>query len=241
MDAHRTDDGQDPAALLSEMEQLRVRTRRTGRSWWFPLTLFGVLVLGASPLYVPMGGDSTEWPESTFAILVVRSFAGLLTAYPVVTAIYWLTALAVGFVGSGLWYRRQAQRIGLRRPVLAFVLTGLLTTVVLVLLQQVPALAWPLFWVGLRGTLAIIVIAVALLVLAWLERSSALTAVVIAFLGVAALVSTYNVENLLFVVGVPYGPWANAVGVVLPGLVLLVSGLVARAQTARPSADRVPA
>ncbi|GAA3173108.1 hypothetical protein GCM10010531_28310 [Blastococcus jejuensis] len=240
MDAHRPDDGQDPAALLSEMEQLRVRTRRTGRTWWFPLTLFGVLVLGASPLYVSIGGEDTEWPGSTFAILVVRSFAGLLTAYPVETAFYWLAALAVGFVGSGLWYRRQAQRIGLRRPVLAFVLAGLLTTVVLVVLQQVPAVAWLLFWVSFRGTLAIIVIAVSLLVLAWLERSSALTAVVIAFLGVTALVSTYNVENLLFDVGVPYGQWANAAGVVLPGLVLLVSGLVARALTARPR-DRVPA
>jgi hypothetical protein len=236
MDAHEPDvPRDDPAALLLEVESLRARTRRSGRSWWFPLTLFGVLLICAAPLYGVVPVDDPSYDIPRFLWPLVTLFTGVFSAYPVLTALYWVATLTVGFVGSGLWYRREAQRIGLRRPVRAFVLTGLVITVALVLLQSVPYAGFLLFWVSYRGTLGIAIIAVALLVLARLERSGGLTAVAVVFLGLAVVVSTYNLENLVFRVGVPWGEWTGATAVVVPGLVLLVSGLVARRQTARPA------
>jgi hypothetical protein len=240
MDVHGSDvPRDDPAALLLEVESLRARTRRSGRSWWFPLTLFGVLLICAAPLYrvsfVP-GDQSFDIPRFLWPLVSV--FSGVFSDYPVLTALYWVAALTIGFVGSGLWYRREAQRIGLRRPVRAFVLTGLAITVGLVFLQSVPYAWYLLFWVSFRGTLGIAIIAVALLVLARLERSAGLTAVAVGFLALAVVVSTYNLENVVFPAGVIRGEWAGATAVVAPGLVLLVSGLVARRQAGRPAALR---
>ena len=229
----------DPGAALAEVARLRSRTRQDGRGWWFPLTLFGVLVLLATPLY--WGGPPLEDQDysttNPFVIVLMMAFGGVFTAHPVAIAVYWLVALIVGFVGSGLWYRREAQRIGLRRPVRAFVLTGLAITFALVLLQSVPYASFLLFWVSFRGTLGIAIIAVALLVLARLERSAGLTAVAVVFLGLAVVVSTYNLENLVFPWSVIRGEWSGATAVVAPGLFLLVAGLVARKHSGRRTAE----
>lgn len=239
MDVHRPDTPrEDPADLLLEVESLRERTRRSGRSWWFPLTLFGVLLICAAPLYRAASIVDQSFDIPRFMWPLVTLFTGVFSDHPVLTALYWVAALAIGFVGSGLWYRREAQRIGLRRPVRAFVLTGLAITVGLVLLQSVPYAGYLLFWVSYRGTLGIAIIAVALLVLAWLERSAGLTTIAVLFLGLAVVVSTYNLENVVFPFGVVRGEWAGATAVVAPGLVLLVSGLVARRQTGSRQGER---
>jgi hypothetical protein len=233
VNAHPTQEpAEDPAALLREVERLRQRTRSAGRHWWFPLTLFGVLVLLSSPLYLTVPIEDPEVQISWVEGSLMMAFSGMVAPHPLATGVYWLIALVVGFVGSGLWYRRQGQRVGLRRPVLAFAMTGLALTVGVLFFQAVPVLSIPLWWVTGRGTVAILIIALALLVLARLERSAALAWIAAAFLAVAVLVSTYNVENLLFRLGIPYGAWAGTVAVVLPGLVLLISGLVARSRIA---------
>jgi hypothetical protein len=218
----------DPAATLRDVALLRARTRRDGQGWWFPLVLFGGLVLLATPLY--WGGQLVADASLTdpFTITLVMAFGGMFTAHPVAVAVYWLVALVVGFVGSGLWYRRHAQRVGLRRPVVAFVLTGLTVTVALLVLQNVPYLNLPLFYLSWRGTSSIAVIAVSLFVLARLERSRALLMFALGFLAVAVLVGSYNVENLIERAGVPYGDWGPATPVLVPGLVLLAGGLAAR-------------
>jgi hypothetical protein len=223
----------DPQGTLAEVARLRSRARQDGRGWWMPLVLFGVLVLGAAPLYwggPPLQDSSIAGP---FSMALVMAFGGVFTAQPVAAAVYWLIALVVGFVGSGIWYRRHAQRVGLRRPVLAFVVTGLTVTLLLLALQSVPYLNFPLFYLSWRGTSSIAVISVSLFVLARLERSRALLLYAVGFLGVAVLVGTYNVENLVMAVGVPYGDWAPATPVLVPGLVLLAGGLAARLSTAR--------
>lgn len=231
----RDDAVADPAGALAEVARLRSRTRQDGRGWWFPLLLFGVLVLAATPLY--WGGQSLEDSSISdpFAIVLVMAFGGVFTAQPVAIAVYWLVALVVGFVGSGLWYRRHTQRVGLRRPVLAFVLTGLTVTVALLVLQNVPYLNFALFYVSWRGTSSIAVISVSLFVLARLERSRGLLLFAVGFLAVAVLVGSYNVENLVMRAGVPFGDWSMATPVLVPGLVLLIGGLAARlAGTRRP-------
>jgi hypothetical protein len=235
---HEEEPVADPRAALAELARLRSRTRHDVRGWWFPLVLFGLLVLGAAPLYWTVPPEDYAI-TNTFAYVLVIAFGGVLTAHPLAIAVYWLVALAVGFVGSGLWYRRHAQRVGLRRPVLAFVVTGLTVTVGLLVFQNLPYLNFPLFYLSWRGTSSIAVIAVSLFVLARLERSRALLVFAVAFLGVAVLVGTYNVENLLMGFGVPYGAWTGAAPVLVPGVVLLAGGLAARPAGTRRR-ERVP-
>jgi hypothetical protein len=222
----------DPAGVLSEVARLRARTRRDARGWWFHLVLFGVLVLLAAPLYwgSAAGDGSLTDPVS---VVLVQAFGGVFTAHPLAIAVYWLVALVVGFVGSGLWYRRSAHRIGLRRPVLAFVVTGLTVTVGLLALQNLPFFSLALFYVSARGTSSIAVIAVSLFVLAGVERSRGLLLFALLFLAVTVLVSSYNVENLVMEAGVPFGGWTTATPVLVPGLVLLAGGLGARLAAAR--------
>jgi hypothetical protein len=217
----------DPAELLRELDRLRERPRSAGRSWWFPVTVFGAVLSLAAPIYAWEAAPVDD--PSGFISPEVVTFAGLLSSRPLLVAGYWLVGLTAGFVLSGLWYRREAERVGLRRPVLAFLLTGGLTAVVLVVLGQMPFIGFFVMVVSARGTSAVVVVAVALIALARLERSTALTAIAVVFAGVTVLVSSYNVENLIADLGVPWGPWALTVAVLLPGVVLLVAGLGARA------------
>lgn len=222
------DAGVDPRQALADVARLRARTRRDSHGWWFPLVLFGALVLAAAPLYwggqPPQDGSITD----PFSIALVMAFAGVVTAQPISLAVHWSIALVAGFVGSGLWYRRHTRRVGLRRPVTAFVLTGLVVMVGLLVLQSVPVVGLALFYVSFRGTSAVTVIAVSLFVLARLERSRALLVFAVGFLGVAVLVGTYDVENLIEEAGVPYGDWGPATPVLVAGTVLLAGGLAGR-------------
>ncbi len=231
----------DPRAALADVARLRARTQQDRGAWWFPLVLFGVLVLAATPLYWSVPPDDQAISDP-FVLALVAAFGGVFTAHPLAIAVYWLVALTVGFVGSGLWYRRHAHRVGLRRPVVAFVVTGLAVTMALLLFHNVPYLNLPLFYLSVRGTSSITIIAVGLFVLARLERSRGLLVFALAFLAVAVLVSTYNVENLVVRSGVPFGDWTGATPVLVPGLVLLIGGLTARlAGVGRRRPDPVPA
>jgi len=216
----------DPAELLRELDRLRERPRSAGRSWWFPVTVFGAVLSLAAPIYAWEAAPVDD--PSGFISPEVVTFAGLLSSRPLLVAGYWLVGLTAGFVLSGLWYRREAERVGLRRPVLAFLLTGGLTAVVLVVLGQMPFIGFFVMVVSARGTSAVVVVAVALIALARLAQHRADRD-----RGRVRrrhrLVSSYNVENLIADLGVPWGPWALTVAVLLPGVVLLVAGLGARA------------
>lgn len=100
--------------------------------------------------------------------------------------------------------------------------------------QAVPALwiLWaPLGDAWIRGTLAFLIIAVGLWVLVRAERSPGLAVIALAYTAAALLASLYNVENLLFRLG--WNPadsrfgwdWTVLPDILLPALVLLVSGL----------------
>jgi hypothetical protein len=90
---------------------------------------------------------------------------------------------------------------------------------------------YPLADVWIRGTLAFLIIAVGLWVLARAERSRALAVIALVYTGAALLASLYNVENILFRLGWNPGPsafdWQLTVlpDILLPAVVLLVAGL----------------
>jgi hypothetical protein len=218
----------DPDAareLVADLDRLRAATRERSRVWWFPLTLFGVLILLALPVHVDWsrGTADGETTRSFWETLVVLTWGGVDSPQPVLTGLYWFLALAVGYVGTGLYYRRHALATGLRAPVRWFVTLGLLLTVFFLPVRVL--LMLPLW----RTTSAVAIVLVTVLVLAVRERDRRLWAVTAVLAVVTVLVNAYNTENLLLRLGVPFDGWWTALpNVALPGLVLLLGGLAAR-------------
>jgi hypothetical protein len=230
----------DPGELLTDLSRLRRRTRAARHGYWFPLVLFGVLGCAAAPLYlasaasVPARAGAYQ-PSNTGPILLGGMPMGQDGFY---IGWYWTVALIAGFLLTVLWYWRSARRAGVRTPSRGYVITGIVLTVLAVVLpplsRAVPGLflVWaPLGDAWIRGTLAFLIIAVGLWVLARAERSPALAVIALAYTTAALLASLYNVENLLFRLGwnpasSPFGwDWTVLPDILLPALILLACGL----------------
>jgi hypothetical protein len=130
-------------------------------------------------------------------------------------------------VATALWYRWRGNRIGLRTPARAFLVIGISAVeVALVVSLVAPQIGEPLFGdLFVRGTFPLVLLAVPLAVLAWMERSVALAVVTAAYTALALVASLYNVGNILFRHG-----WTPALSLVrlpnvaLPALLLLLAG-----------------
>jgi hypothetical protein len=129
---------------------------------------------------------------------------------------------AAGAVAAGLWSTR---RTGWPRTagvaVAAFLTTVFFGAVVVYLV---------------RGYGALVIIAAALLALAWAERSALLAAVGCLFTGAALLVNLYHVEDVFDRLGW-HGGWNDQVStlqvMLLPGMILIVGGVVATVRDRR--------
>lgn len=232
----------EPGEVLRELAAVRRRTRSARHAYWFPLVLFGVLTCAAAPLYV----SAAMPPAGAHAVL--DGTAAVLGGPPAVLGgmpfggsgfylgWYWLVALVGGYLLTLLWYRWHARRIGVETPARGYIATGVVLTVLALLLpplsQLVPFFYW--LWPGdlwIRGTFAFLIIAAGLWILARAERSIALAITAAVYTGAAVLVSLYNVENILFRVGWNPGNGNSSLtvlpGILLPAVVLLVAGLAA--------------
>jgi hypothetical protein len=229
-----------PGDLLSEMTLLRRRTRAARHAYWFPLVLFGVLTCAAAPLYLQQAsptGTASGTGQMTGGIgssnPLLGGFSGFLASSYL--PYYWLTALFAGFLLTLMWYRRHARQVGLATPARGYVVTGAVITVLaldLPPLSHLSALNWlQALWPGdlvVRGMFPFLIIAAALCVLAWAERSPALAVIAAVYTGIALLVSLYNIENVLYRLGwstaAGDGRLASLPGVLLPALILLAAG-----------------
>src|SRR5690242_12156114 len=245
----------DEAALLAEMKALRRRVRTERHAYWFPLVLFGLLTCASVPFYVLPGppGGGTGVVSGGSPLPVLGGYGGLTVQRSL--GYYWLAALLGGLLLTLLWYRWNARRVGLATPARGYlVTTAVLTVLALVIppLSQVRSPSWlswlrhlDVLWPGdlvLRGTFPFVIIAAGLWVLAWAERSRALTVIAAVYTATALLASLYNIENVLFRLGWnPSGSdWSltSLPNVLLPALVLLATGAgafaVQRPHRARP-------
>jgi len=227
----------EPARLLADLAQLRRQARTARHGYWFPLVLFGLLTCGAAPLYVAATappGLSGGYRAERELLLLGGSPVGGNGFY---IGWYWAAALVGGYLLTVIWYRWHSRRAGVATPARGYLIAGVVLTVLVLVIPPltlgVPALAWvwlPFGDVWIRGTLAFLIIAAGLWVLARAERSRALAVIALVYTGAALLSSLYNVENVVFRLG--WNPGRSAFAwqltalpnVLLPAVILLVAG-----------------
>ena len=216
---HAVDDG-GPASLLTDVRRWRSDARAARHAYWLPLVLFGLVIGASSPFYVRHFPPDPELGWTFFG----RMFEGSFT----ILAIYWLVAIGAGLYLTWRWYQRHGRQVGLMTPSRGFVRAGVIVGVLVLVLPVFPLLPGDL---TVRGLLPFLIIAAVLWVLARAERSPGLAVVAAVFTGAALLSSLYNTENILFRLGwTPHGSgWSLTAlpNILLPALVLLVSGAVA--------------
>jgi len=150
--------------------------------------------------------------------------SGVTTTSPRAVAIYWLIALPLAYVIVAAWAHRRALRRGVATSMLAYAVAGIVLVALLVLAGVLTG-AWSnadqLSSIGSRGLDALFIIALGLLVLAYRERSWAMWAFSVVFLGYVVLINLYDLDNLTARLGLTVGP---EVGVFLAGVFTLLAG-----------------
>ena len=225
------------AAVLSDVEHLRDEARTARHAYWFPLMVFGRLVTASAPLYVSPtiitesgsygieGQPNLGWLQ--------QSFVGAPS--PGLTALYWLGAILGGTAITGLWYAWYRKVAGLATRVQASLWAWLGATIFLVVALPVLGRLFTTWPITVHGTVGLLVVAVGFWVLAYLERSGALTVTVIVYTAAAIFGAAGNPMNWVYRLLGAFGTanedmpfWLDsAANVLLPGLVLLVGGIVA--------------
>ena len=238
----------EAAALLTDVRRLRSQTRTARHAYWLPLVLFGLLTCASVPFYIQ---PTATCPARAIRLVgpgqhsvhvgrqgacanrssgpYVPGFGGFLRqGWQGYLPIYWLAAIAVGLTGTYLWYRRRGRRVGLVTPARGFLITGLVVSLLVLVLPTFGLVPGDL---TIRGTLPLLIIAAGLWTLATAERSRALVVVAALYTGAALLASLYNIENVLFRLGWNPAPdqWrlTSLPNVLLPALVLLAAGIAA--------------
>ncbi len=233
---------------LRTVEALRNRTRLERSGHWFVLVVFGIVTLGAMPFYwsplaSPASPVASAAPpgcraalQSGFACVVGSPgtpLGGALNPQPVGFAlnrwatVYWSVAVLVGFATIVLYYRRRARAVGVQGRVwpAAAAGVGLLAAVVFVNGEGRAFPSIPDFWI--RGTGALLIIAIGIAVLAVLERSRPFAAFAAGAIAVALLSCLYNDVNIFQRLGLggPFQGSANELpNLILPGIYLLLGG-----------------
>jgi hypothetical protein len=237
------------ASLLNDVRRLRRQTKTARHAYWLPLLLFGLLTCGSAPFYIQ---PTANCPASAIgqvgpgyhAVHVARhgacagsvrgsvylpGFGGFLgNGWRVYLALYWVLAIAAGLTATYVWYRRRGRQVGLVTPARGFLITGVVVSLLVLVLPTVGLVPGDLV---IRGTLPLLIIAAGLWTLARAERSRALLVVAAVYTGTALLASLYNIENVLFRLGWNPAPdqWqlTSLPNVLLPALVLLAAGTAA--------------
>ena len=189
---------------VDEVTGLRRRTRRARQAFWFPLIVFGGLILGSTPLY------SLPPPASIRdGIVVGRGHATLGPLAPDLAAsLFWLIGIPVAYVLTAAFYLWRGHRRGVRTTWRAYVATGLgLFAVVALLLVNLPRrVPGRQLFVNvfehvpgdlvIRGLIPLLAIAVGFMILAVAERSLALGLFAVVFFAIALTANLYDMSNL---------------------------------------------
>ncbi|MBN9608538.1 MAG: hypothetical protein J0I11_04375 [Actinobacteria bacterium] len=215
--------------VLAEVDEIRDRSWADRPSPAIPLLLMALLVTGAlivaliraSQMQVLSGGgivlpppdsSSTGFSASDFALV-----NGPVPSHDRVRLAYWVIASIIAYLAA-LWIaRRQGYRRGMwvnRRPLVVAGLLALAGAVIIVVGFFAPA------DLLLRGNLPLLAIAVGIVVWAMRERRPGLWVVAAVMVPLTLLANLYNMELVLFHLGVPV--FADAEEIVNLGTVAVV-------------------
>ncbi|MEU8075090.1 hypothetical protein AB0B31_06530 [Catellatospora citrea] len=191
----------NPHELLAAVRDLTRQVRVAQRGTWFPLLVFATITLLAIPVYryapyLDLFDTCRSRGDQTVCAAPNPAELG-----------YWTVALVLAYAVIAGFYVRQSRRRGVGTPVLPYVVVGVALAVLMAAvsiwltfhpLLPVPADPFavepadievgPAAWLvnGLASPMA--VIALALLVLAWVERHWALLAYSIVFLATVMVI-----------------------------------------------------
>jgi hypothetical protein len=223
------------AEWLYSAEGAKRRARQARRAFWFPLLLFGALVLGAALLYRYPNYEGTNTVLPTRGLGRIGDFAGgFFLRDPGLVSWYWLLGLPFGYVVTVAYYRWRARRKGIASPVLPYVITGVALLGILIItvpggiasMLHIPNSALQALRPGdlfVRGFTPLLTVALGLFVLAWGERSTPLALFAAGFFGLSLLVNLYDIENLFYRLNVNVP--APAIGLIVPGSILVMAGV----------------
>jgi hypothetical protein len=216
----------DPQDALSRARDLVGRVRVAQRATWFPLLIFAVVTFASIPVE-RYGGYRTIACKTYSFPPRAGGLGEACVAYSKALFVYWPAALILAYVAIAAFYAHQARRRGVGTRVRPYVIAGIVLAVavtgaalwvahlaVLSLDGGLPAQQVSLAARLVRPTLAI---GLALLVLAWVERSLALLAFMLAYLVILLAPITFG--------WVLIGQWAFAPQLAIPGSLLLLGAI----------------
>jgi len=220
-----------PHELLTAVRDLTRQVRIAQRGTWFPLLVFAAITLIAIPLYRyaphhigPCRSDSTGM--------------SVCATYIPAVWVYWPIALVLAYAAIAGFYVRQSRRRGVGTPIRPYVIVGVVLAVMmaaaslwLALHQRVPSFGAPLtheFAYGLATPAA--VIGLALLALAWVERTWVLLAYSLVYLVIVLVQANVVIHSS--------SHWFFLPTLLIPAAMLLLGS--AGFALMRPAAERNP-
>lgn len=231
--------GSDDARLvaarsLQDVRAARERIRLVRGGHWFLSVVFGTAILGALPFYVtPSIGPATacrphcELSAASAAPLgrafSAQPFASLLGSW---STVYWTIAVLVGFGAVAVYYRHRGKKLGVEIRLWPSGLAGGALLALALWLNRGSSAGGGALWI--EGTTPLLIIAVIVVVDAFLERSRSFSLFAGGYVCVAVLGTVYEVVNLFRRIGIagPFdGPNHNLPNLILPGAYLVIGGL----------------
>lgn len=223
----------DPQRLLSATRDLARRVRRAQRGAWFPLLMFAVVTFAAVPFdrYGHYRSVSCESRQGGAVFVCSR--------YSPLAFWYWPAAVVLAYLAICWFYLRRSRRRGVGTRIQPYIAVGLIL-VVLITGFALWGVHHPIFQAEVAGlhlqspssltnflyrlASAAGGIGLALLLLAWVERSWGLVVFALAYL-------TVVLASINFGWVVDHPPWFFLPHLVVAGTVLLLgSALFALAQ-----------
>lgn len=216
--------GDDARNLLSATRHLTRRVRLTQRGAWFPLLVFAAVTLGAAPF--------NRYGHHPVHCTASPGGGHVCIAYSELALWYWPVALLAAYVAISWFYLHRAHRRGVGTRVQPFVVAGavlaLLTTAWALWVYAHPAFLAETLRIGSAQPATFLdriaspagAIGLALLLLAWIERSWPLLALTTVYL----IVQTSTVG-----IGAHFShpsPWAFLPHLLADCAVLLIGGII---------------
>jgi hypothetical protein len=165
----------DPRQLLSGSQALARRVRAEQRAIWFPLLVFAAVTFAAIPV-----------DRYGHRVLTCKAVSNgrICSVYTSPAFVYWPVALVLAYVAIAAFSLHRARARGVGTRVLPYVIVGIViagvVTVAAFWAAHHPTVGGPRSLYRLIGPAA--AIGLALLVLAWVERSVALLVVAVGYL-----------------------------------------------------------